>query len=240
MFGPCWCVKEGFSFRSRDSLGSVCALILIRRDSPIQARRCLVGGHLPSHMVAQRRRSVLTATAARGARVFKHLRWKASINTSERLFEEAATTQDAQKHDKGRRGKKRKGGSGYWVFQNAQHDPDWSHIKQVKDSQSTTNHSWFEMAARTNTFGQKKTALAPFDWDGIKNTELGCWLVELAERSKLPAGRPAATHRPEEPCLNYKLGAHSSATQRNQRAEEWTQKKETWVIIIAISHCKDH
>lgn len=44
------------------------------------------------------------------------------------------------------------------------------------------------------------------------------WLLigEACKTVKLPGDRPAASHRPEEPCLNYKLGPHLSVTQRNQ------------------------
>lgn len=59
--------------------------------------------------------------------------------------------------------------------------------------------------------------------------------MELAERSELPAGRPAATHRPEEPCLNYKLGAHLSVTQRNRRTGECTQKKKQGLLLFTTS-----
>lgn len=150
-------------------------------------------------------------------------------------MKEAATTQDDHKHDQeGGRGGGGARGHGLARWENCWKKTHntilvWSHVKQVQRQPKRDNQSlmiWNGRERQTHSVKKKKerlTAPAPFDRTGeIKKTELGCWLVELAGRSKLPAGRPVATHRPEEPFLNYKLGAHLSGTQRNRRAEECT------------------
>lgn len=58
---------------------------------------------------------------------------------------------------------------------------------------------------RTLTFGLKESI------------KLSCLLIGGTCRAvKLPGDRPGASHRPEELCLNYKLGTHLSVTQNSQ------------------------
>lgn len=100
--------------------------------------------------------------------------------------------------------------------------------KQVKNSWSIISHAWFEMTARKNTLLTEKNKLQ-LVWGTESITSSWMLIGEACRTVKLPGDRPAASHRPEEPCLNYKLGTHLSVTQRNQCTVE-CRKWHTWVI----------
>lgn len=105
--------------------------------------------------------------------------------------------------------------------------------RKEKNPAEASSVTWSEMTAGRNTFlkgGRQnggKEKKKPM-WSAQSNTWSWLLIGEAEQEERLPGDRPAASHRPAELCLNYKLETHLSATQRNQRTHVTHTAHNIW------------